>query len=260
MNDLVATHGNSLQGSAGESQHPVLAEGGGLCSLSPKLLSQRPTETQLFTLVSIDNTGSMYNTGAIVTLEELLPKFIQDLNRDPSIRSTVLMAFACFGQEKAFEPLGEVRRVKDLTPPILHPSPLLTPLCERLVADVAYVAAARKMLRSQLNVSQRKSYIIEFTDGEAGDKHHQEAARHAIQQVAVESGIEVYLFGVGPSADMRFLHSLEQPGRAAESLNSEKNFADLFRWLTQSLRIVSQARPGRSTEILSVNGNPIRTQ
>lgn len=263
MNEFVVTHSKSVQySSAAHSgrDYPVIAERGGRVVLSPMLLSQRPTETQHLTVVSIDNSMSMYDTGAVVALEQQLPKFIHDLNRDPSIRSSVLMTFACFGDQQAFAPLGPVRRVSDLTPPQLHPSPLGTPLCERLVADIAYIIAARKMLRNQLNVSQRKSCLIEFTDGEATDKQHEEAARQAVQRVAAESGIDVFLFGVGAGADMRFLHSIEQPERPAELLTSEKNFADLFRWLSNSLRIVSQTNPGKSTEILSVNGKRIRTQ
>jgi uncharacterized protein YegL len=125
---------------------------------------------------------------------------------------------------------------------------------------VANIVLARKNLSRQLNVSQRKSWLIDFSDGAAVDKQHVAAARHAVQNVAAESGIEVFLYGVGAGADMTFLHSIEQADRPAELLRSEKNFAELFQWLSNSLRIVSQTTPGRSTVLSSVNGKSIITQ
>lgn len=228
--------------------------------ISPKLQLQPPTETQHITVVSADNSGSMYGSGAIVRLQQVLPQFIQDLNRDASIRASVLMTFACFGPTRAFEPLGAIRRVSDITPPELVASGLGTPLCKRLVEGIAFIMAARNMLRTQLNVSQRKSWLIEFTDGEATDIEHAAAARHAVRNVAAENGIDVFLYGVGEGADMAFLHSIEQQERPAELLKSETNFADLFRWLHQSLRSVSQKPPGKSTDISSPNGNLFKTQ
>lgn len=229
-------------------------------TLSQSLYEQQPTETLHSALVVCDNSQSMYDSGAIVELEKLFPKFLSDLSSDASIRSSVLMTFGHFGEVHPLELAGPLRPVAELAPPQLKPSPLATPLCGCLVKSVAFMLAARKLIRNQLHIAQKKSWVIQFTDGAATDEERHAEARHAIQTVAMENGIEVYLFGVGQDADMKFLHTLEQPGRPAEKLTSEKNFADLFRWLHNSLRIVSQTAPGRGTDLPSVNGALFKTQ
>jgi uncharacterized protein YegL len=227
--------------------------------LSPQLLTTPPTESLVATLICNDNSPSMYDSGAIRELESVLPKFISDLKRDPGIRASVLMAFAHFGDEFPLALAGPLGPVDELKPPKLTPSSG-TPLCARIIASIKFLRAGRKLIRTQFNLVQKNSMLIEFTDGSAGDRELAEEARIAIQTTAMQNNIEVHLFGVGREADMEFLQYLAQHGRPAERLDGEKNFAELFAWLYQSLRVVSQAIPGREIEIRSVNGSWIKTQ
>ena len=79
----------------------------------------------------------------------------------------------------------------------------------------------------------------------------------AVREIAAECGIYVWLFGVGPAADMQFLNSIAQPGRPAEHLTSDRDFARLFTWVANSLKSVSRSLKGAVIEIESVSGRKL---
>jgi uncharacterized protein YegL len=62
---------------------------------------------------------------------------------------------------------------------------------------------------------------------------------------------------MGEAADMQFLNSIAQPGRPAERLTSDRDFARLFRWLSDSLKVVSRSQHGAVIEIESFSGSKL---
>lgn len=227
--------------------------------ISPRLIQSGLTEVQHACLVNLDNSASMYGSGAIHEVARVIPKYIDDVRRDAAIRSSVLMTFGQFGENAALKISAPFSSVQELVSPKLTPHGC-TPLCQRLVDSVELLIEARKFVRRIFHVDQRHAWLIEMTDGSPTDGNVYEAARKAVQEVALENGIEVYLFGVGSGADMGFLRSIEQPGRPAEPLSGDKDFARLFDWLKRSQMSVSRSLPGEVMEIPSISGALIKTQ
>jgi uncharacterized protein YegL len=236
-----------------------LATGDNSRSILPrKLINNPPTEAQHSVLVQLDNSASM-NGEAIDQLKAEIPRSLTDLRAVAAIRSSALMQFAIFGDDTPFKICGPFMPVADLRAPPL-PTTGSTPLCECIEVGINLLVQARKYVRQQFHVDQKHSWYIVFTDGAPGDFNRASAARDAIRKTALENKIDVFLYGCGESANMEFLHSIEQPGRPAERLTSSTNFKDLFAWLGRSLREVSQRAPGESFDISSPNGNIFRTQ
>ena len=227
--------------------------------LSARVHEEQPTDIQHLALVNGDNSQSMDVSGGLQVLNDVYPKFISDMRRDSTIRSSVLMAFGSFGSTEPLKIAAPFTCVDDLSPPQLaitnHSS-----ICSRLIDSCNLLIAGNKLVRRALNVHQRKSWLIEMSDGHATDLEREAEARKAMHETAPQNGIETFFFGVGPNANMDFLNSIAQPGRPAELLDDKKDFAALFAWLKKSLRAVSASGQGQVLEIPSVKGNLIRTQ
>ncbi len=230
-----------------------------VASFSQSVLQQQRTEVQHLVVTGLDNSGSVYASGAIDQLEATLPKFIQDLQQDAAIRASVLAAFSAFTNADSWRLTAPLCPVMELVTPSLQATSS-TPLCGRVIESINLIKARRALVQSVLNVDQRHAWLIEMTDGCPTDTARAGEAQRAIQEVAPEAGIEVYLFGLGDGADMRFLGSLAQPERPAEMLSSCRDFAALFRWITSSLRITSRSIAGAVTQIESLSGRTIPTE
>ena len=248
MNFLTPYRSNSMPSHAGD-----------VPALSPSVLRRPRTDAQHIVLTGLDNSGSVFGSGAITELKLALPKYIADLQQDPAIRSSVLATFSVFADPDSWCVTSPFCPVMELVPPSLT-STGSSPVCTRLIESIKLLRARRQLVQSVLHVDQRHSWLIEMTDGFPSDSHRADEARRAIQEIAVAEGIEVYLFGLGEGADMRFLQSIAQEGRPAELLNSDRDFATLFAWLKKSLRIVSRSIMGTVTEFESLSGRIIRTE
>lgn len=230
-----------------------------LATLAESVLKHQPTETQHLTLIGADNSGSTFTSGAINVLRAALPKFIADLCADYATRSSLLVTFSKFEDPNTWRVTAPFSPVGELVPPHFS-STSSTPFCTRVIEEIELIKAQRKLVRACLQVDQRRSWLIETTDGYASDPGRSEEARNAIQNVAVEAGIEVYLFGMGEGANMSFLQSLAQPERPAELLSSDRDFAKLFKWISNSLHITSRSIAGEVAEIPSISGRLIPTE
>jgi uncharacterized protein YegL len=227
--------------------------------VSERLQITPPSEIQHSLMVCLDNSASMEMSGGLANLKELLTKFLQDLRRDPMIRASVLMQFGLFGDNQPLQMAGPFCSVNEIQVPQL-PISYGTPLCGQSIAAVNLLIAGRKLISRQFNVDQRHGWLIAMTDGQPTDLHLADQARLAIQQLAREHQIEVYLFGVGQDANMDFLNSLAQPRRPAQKLESVQDFSRLFNWLKTSMRAVSASVPGQHLEIPALDGTLIPTQ
>lgn len=226
--------------------------------LADCLLEERPTEAQHIVQINLDNSGSVFGSDAIKALRAAIPEFIRTLNSDWAISASALCAFAVFGGEREWCYCGPFAPPKELEAPAIEAYGG-TPLCNRLIESIRVISAQRKLVRNVLKASQRRAWLLEITDGCATDSNLNREAMRAVQETAIENGIEVHLIGMGEAADMDFLNQLAQPGRPAEPLE-ELDYRKLFGWLSNSLRSVSRSMPGEIVEIPSLSGNLIRTE
>lgn len=227
--------------------------------LSRRLCENPPTEIQFPVLVNLDNSPSMSGSGGIDIVQQVLPKFLEDSRRVPSIRSSLFMQFGLFGESNPLHLAGPFSSVMELEPPNLDLS-AGTPLCARIVSSIELLIAARKIVSRQFNLDMRHAWLLEMTDGYATDSDLHEKARYAVQSRAMDYNIEVHLFGVGPTADMGFLESLAQPHRPPQKLESVEDFSQLFEWLWRSCEIISASALHQVLEIPAFDGTLIPTQ
>lgn len=231
-----------------------------VAAFSKSVLQGRRTQPQQLLMTSLDQSGSVFESGAIHEFRRALPKFVADLQKDAAIRAGLLATFSVFSNDSScWQITAPFSPVMELTVPSLQPSNS-TPLCTRIIKEVQLLKARRNLVQEMFHVDQRHAWIVEMTDGVPTDSGRAAEARKAIQEEALEAGIEVYLFGVGEGADMRFLQSVAQADRPAEMLDSDRDFAKLFNWIYESLRITSRSMTGTVTEIESLSGRIIRTE
>jgi uncharacterized protein YegL len=226
--------------------------------LADIVLERQPTEVQQLVAIGLDNSPSVYRSGAIHELERRLPEFPKLLRTDAAVRSSLLVAFSLFGVERPWQFAAPFSPVMSLEAPVLSPSSG-TSMCTRLIEKVDVLAGQRRVISRVLNVDQRNAWIIDITDGEPTDSHLQKEAQHALRVKALDEGIEVHLFHMGEGPGIEFLRTLEQPRRPSLPL-ALLDFHKIFRWISESMKYKSRSMPGQVLEIPNITGQLIPTE
>lgn len=182
----------------------------------------------------LDTSGSM-DGAPIEQLNAGLQQFYADVLRDPMARVRVEVAVITFGPVQvmqAFAPVDQCA-VEHLT------AGGSTPLGAAL--DTALdVLEQRKLLYKQSGIPYYRPWVFLITDGIPDDEDPWPEAAHRIKTLEAAKGVSFFAVGVD-EADMEVLNTLGS--RPALRLKGY-SFAEMFLWLSDSMRSVSQSNPG----------------
>ena len=197
----------------------------------------------------LDTSGSMGGE-AIRQLNEGVQCLVEELSRDGLASKRVDLAIIQFG--------SSVQLACDFTPPTAMQPPVFaaegpTPMGEAVVRACAAIESRKEDYR-QAGIQYYRPWIFLITDGEPTDLHSVDWGRAVSFVREGEAAKRLLFFGVAvQNANQETLDLLCPPSRPSVRLQGLR-FPELFRWLSASLKSVSNSIPGAQLQLPSPNG------
>jgi uncharacterized protein YegL len=197
----------------------------------------------------LDTSGSMAGE-PIEQLQRGVQLLAEELSRDGLASKRVEIAVLAFGTQ--------VRLLSGFVSPTAFTPPRLAPEGATPMAEAVLLACealeARKKDYHHAGVPYYRPWIFLITDGEASDRDTPRWTE-AVQRVhSAEADKKMLFFGVAvQNANQQRLDELCPPGRPSVKLKG-LHFAELFRWLSTSLKSISRSAPGTQLQLPSPNG------
>ncbi len=215
-------------------------------------------EPRCAVVLVLDTSGSMAGE-AIAELNEGLREFARALKNDRLASLRVEVAIITFGGRvravdvrggnatTPFDANSAFVTVDAFQPPTLsaHGS---TPMGEAMRQALALLRH-RKDIYKQNGIDYFRPWVFLISDGEPNDEWQSAAA--LVQQEEARKGLSCYAVGVrGAKLETLARFSTQRPPLRLKGLA----FQELFEWLSRSLSVVSQSKPGEQTPLPSVDG------
>ncbi len=216
-------------------------------------------EPRCAVVLLLDTSGSMQGQ-KIEELNEGLREFDRALKADPLASLRVEVAIITFGgsvraldvrgggsQDIGFDANEAFVTVDNFQPPVLHAGGN-TPMGEAARRALALLRQ-RKDIYKQNGIDYFRPWIFLITDGEPNDMW--QSAADQVRDEEARKGISFYAVGV-EGANMQTLQRFSSQ-RAPLKLKGLA-FQELFQWLSKSLTVVSQSRPGEQVPLPPISG------
>lgn len=198
----------------------------------------------------LDVSGSM-NGAPIAELRGALEEFVTALKADNLAALRVELATVTFGGSVQ---AGEFVTADNFQLPALSASGD-TPLGAAVKRGLSMLHD-RKAAYKQGGVDYFRPWMLILTDGEPTDHGEWEAAAEQLRQEEAHKGVLVYPIGVEKADLTKLAHFSDQ--RKPLRLKGLA-FRELFQWLSKSLSIVSQSRPGEKVPLPPVGWSEVDT-
>ncbi len=197
----------------------------------------------------LDTSASMEGE-PIAQLRNGVALLAEELSRDGLTRKRVEIAVITFGDSA--QQLSGFLSPDVFSPPQLEPKGT-TPMAEAVLL-ACEALEARKQEYRLAGIQYYRPWIFLITDGEPTD---QETPRwtEAVQKIHTgEAEKKMLFFGVAvQNANQQVLDTLCPPNRPSVKLEGLR-FAEMFRWLSTSLKSVSRSAPGIQLQLPSPTG------
>lgn len=183
-------------------------------------------------ILLLDTSGSMSGE-PLRQLNEGYAKFINELIDDPLAAKRVEVCVVNFGPVQMHQDFS--------TPDEIYPEELSVTGDTPMGAAIEFALEelkARKAIYQEAGVSYYRPWVFLITDGAPTDSWTRAAA--AIREGEASNNFAFFAVGV-QGADMQTLAKISQ--REPLKLKGLR-FAELFRWLSNSLKAVSKSSPG----------------
>jgi uncharacterized protein YegL len=192
----------------------------------------------------LDVSGSM--AGApIAALNAGLQTFQHELQGDSLAAQRVEVAIVTFGGR--VETLQDFQGAQNFQAPTIIPSGD-TPMGEAVRRGIEMVAQ-RKAAYKQAGLHYFRPWIFLITDGAPTDTDQWQTAKELVRQGETAKAFAFFAVGVA-SADFALLGQFAvRPPLKLDGLK----FRELFVWLSQSMRSVSQSKPGEEHKVALPN-------
>jgi uncharacterized protein YegL len=191
----------------------------------------------------LDVSGSMHGA-PIAALNDGLRAFATDIQADALARQRVEVAIVTFGGEVDVE--QDFVTAGDFTPSTLR-SGGSTPMGAAIDRALDLVADRKSQYKAN-GIAYYRPWIFLITDGEPTDEWR--AAARRVHEAEDANALAFFAVGVDKAnLDVLQTIAVRQPVRLRGL-----QFVELFVWLSQSQRQVSNSRPGDQTALPAVEG------
>ena len=197
----------------------------------------------------LDTSASMEGE-PIQQLQRGVQLLADELCRDGLASKRVEIAVVAFGKEVRL--LSHFTSPDAFTPPQLAPEGV-TPMAEAVLLACDALEARKQDYRNA-GIQYYRPWIFLITDGEPTDRDTPRWTEAVHRVHAAEADKKLLFFGVAvQDANQQLLDTLCPPGRPSVKLKG-LHFAELFRWLSASLKSVSSSAPGTQLQLPSPTG------
>ncbi|TCT06881.1 vWA domain-containing protein [Aquabacter spiritensis] len=197
-------------------------------------------ERVLCTLL-IDGSLSMSNDSKIDQLNAALHLFKSELMADPlasiSVRLNIIRFGGLNGKDTAHV-VTDWTEAREFTPPTVTAAGQ-TPLGRGLSLAMESIAEEKASLRA-IGISMKRPWLFILTDGQPNDPW--EAAAAQCREGEKSGKFIVWPIGIGQDANFDVLRRMSSRNFALEV--GEAKFRELFQWLSDSMKSVSNSRAG----------------
>jgi uncharacterized protein YegL len=214
-----------------------------------KIILANNPEPRCPCVLVLDTSGSMGGE-PIRQLNEGVQCLVDELSRDGLASKRVELAIINFG--------SSVNLACDFTPPTAMHPPVFdadgpTPMGDAVLHACAVIESRKEEYR-QAGIQYYRPWIFLITDGEPTDFNSKEWAEAVSQVRDGEAAKRLLFFGVAvEGANQKTLDALCPPSRPSVRLRG-LHFSEMFRWLSSSLKSVSNSTPGAQLQLPSTNG------
>lgn len=202
------------------------------------------TEQRTPLVLVLDCSGSM--AGAPMTqLNEGLKLLEQELKADAIASKRVRLLLVQYGGMDTAEVAGDWLDAMDFTAPTLEASGT-TPTGHAVDLALAKIEEEKQNFKSA-GIAYTRPWMFIMSDGQPTDDYQSAAER--CRQAEAANKVAVFPLAVGAGAQSDVLGEFSSKGAAAVKKLDGLKFQELFLWLSASMKVVSQARPGGQAQL-----------
>lgn len=206
------------------------------------------TEQRTPLVLVLDCSGSMSGP-AIEQLNEGLRLLDEELKGDAIAAKRVRVLLVRYGGMDAAEVVGDWSDVMDYHAPTLEASGT-TPT--GLAVDLALAKIEEEKANfKQAGIAYTRPWLFLMSDGAPTDNWKPAAER--CRQAELANKVAVFPIAVGPAAHVESMGEFSSKGEVAVKRLDGLRFKELFLWLSASMKVVSQSRPGGQAQLPSAD-------
>lgn len=206
-----------------------------------------PQQTHCATVLLLDTSSSMSDSGKITALSEGLSVFKDDLLRDELAAKRVDLAIITFGEN--VEQIQDFSTIDEFEPPNLIANGY-TPMGEAILKAIDLIEQRKSQYKDK-GIDYYRPWIFMITDGDPTDMQPgsnlwNDVVRE-VHQGEANGKFMFFAVAVEP-ANLELLNQLAPPNRAPVSLKGGR-FKELFEWLSNSQSAVANSQYGEKVKL-----------
>lgn len=204
-------------------------------------------EEKTICLLLLDVSGSMQGE-PVNLLNKAIQEFHNDIKEgknevDPSTKDKLEISVVKFDQDTTV--LQTPALIEEFSMPILETRGSTTCTCNALKVAIDLVGE-RKAYYDKWGIKSSRPWIILMTDGSPSDSNAEiDAISQVIKDGVTRKKYEMLGIGIGNHLDMNTLQKMTGNAMALDGLK----FGAFFKWLSRSMSIISQSKPGEKIDI-----------
>jgi uncharacterized protein YegL len=202
------------------------------------------TEQRTPLVLVLDCSGSM--AGApIAQLNAGLKLLEEELKADAIASKRVRLLLVEIGGMDEARLVGDWQDAMDFVAPVLEANGT-TPTGQAVDLALDRIEDQKQQFRAA-GVAYTRPWLFLMSDGQPTDAWQQAADR--CRQAEAANKVAVFPLAVGAGANPATLGEFSNKGQAAVKQLDGLKFRELFLWLSASMKVVSQARPGGQAQL-----------
>lgn len=216
--------------------------------ISTQDLEDNPA-ARLPVVLCLDTSASMARGQAINELQKGVELFYRAVYDDEIARYSVETAVVSFG--------GTVQELEQFSPSKRNAHFDLTasgntPMAQATIRALEMLSERKEMYRLK-GIDYFQPWLVLISDGRPTDHFYISKAVDQVGRAIREQRLSVFAIGVGSDVDMNSLARFTPRDRPPVPLKGLE-FEEFFRWLSASVQIVSQSRPGEHVALPDMSG------
>ena len=202
------------------------------------------TEQRTPLVIVLDASGSMGGP-PIAQLNAGLKVLEEELKSDAIASKRVRLLLVEFGGMDDARVVGDWQDAMDFVAPTLEANGT-TPTGAAIDLALDRIEDQKQQFKGA-GIAYTRPWLFLMSDGQPTDAWEQAAER--CRQAEAANKVAVFPLAVGPGSDADTLGHFSNKGAAAVKQLDGLKFKELFLWLSASMKVVSQAKPGGQAQL-----------